>query len=580
MKRLKTLFSSLFLARGKILTIICFPLCFFSLQAQDEKVIFDLDKGSFNINKIPYIHPITITGLATKNGEEIDAIQLIVTKITDKEQQKLDASLYKQEQLIKGINQFNIKLATLTDAKSRTDLNQIIDVLANGGFTELVKEIKDTKDISLDAAKGKISDKVKNLTDELTAKKNEKITLDKDILDLQTAIDKNQFYRGMWMKNGTAKEFSFSLGKSLDMSASFTFSFTIYRANKSTFPIDELISPIKEDLDKILSNVGFISQEDLTKKINIAFDKINTTVFANTLSIKPDGSTSPKGLQLSDEKRTTLIQNIGGYYATTKNLIYQKEKLVINISELEKSVTNLSLTGARLDDLKKMIELEAQYNLTNFANAIPPATASEIKTVITRRYTTLKDARDLIKVFEKEQKELLNSINSTFDFVKSLYVEKGNLTQTGQTSSNGVTDVDGVRLSTVYGLGIVPLENDFGAIEWFQYIAVNIRFGDFDNRMKGKDAYVHPFFSRLALTIGVATSSDMQYRGQKLDNLRMGFKPVVGLSFEPCKHLNLSAGIISFTPSAIGNSQQDPKVRPYLSLAFDFNLFNYLIQKQ
>ena len=139
--------------------------------------------------------------------------------------------------------------------------------------------------------------------------------------------------------------------------------------------------------------------------------------------------------------------------------------------------------------------------------------------------------------------------------------------------------MDGIRLSTVYGFGVVPLENDFGSIEWFQYIGVNIRWDDFDNRLPGKSAY-KSLASRFAVTIGLATSSDMQYRGQHLDNLRIGFKPVIGLSFEPCKHVNLSTGIISFIPSAIGNSQQDPKVRPYFSLAFDFNLFNYLIQNQ
>lgn len=580
MQKIKTLFNSLTLIWGKVFLIICFSACSVSLLAQDEKVIFDLDKGSFNVKKIPYVHPITIVGLATKNGEEIDAIQLVVTKNTDDDQERLRADLYKQDQLTKAIDQYGTQLTTLSNAANKTSVEEITNVLTEGGFAELAKEIKDTKGITVEAAKTKVSDKSKEITDGLTEKKNSKITLDKEILDLQTAITKNQFYQGIWKKNGATKEFSFSLGKSLDMSASYTFSFTIYEVNKSTFPIDELINPVKDDLDKVLTDVGFISEKDLVKKIDTVFDKINNKVFANILAINADGTTSPKGLQLNDAKRAALNKAISALYAKTTDLKRLSDQLATNTIELEKLVNTLTLTGSRLDDLKRMIALEAQYNPTNFASAIPATTAADTKSAIATRYGALKEARDAIKPLEKEQKELLNSINSIFDFVKSLYVDKGNVTQAGQTNASGDTDLDGTRLSTIYGLGVVPLENDFGAIEWFQYVAVNIRLGDFDNRKPGKAAYEDPFWSRVAVTVGFATSSDMRYRGQHLDNPRIGFKPVIGLSFEPCKHLNLSAGIISFTPASIGNSQQDPKVRPYFSLSFDFNLFNYLIQKQ
>jgi hypothetical protein len=131
----------------------------------------------------------------------------------------------------------------------------------------------------------------------------------------------------------------------------------------------------------------------------------------------------------------------------------------------------------------------------------------------------------------------------------------------------------------MYGLALIPLEDNFKALEWCTYIGVNFRFDDFDNRLEGKRAY-KSWRSRFSVMVGVATSSNMEYRGQKLENTHIGFKPLLGLNFEPFKRFTVGGGIISFIPAPVGNTQEDTKIRPYISVGFDFNLFNYLIQQQ
>ena len=116
-------------------------------------------------------------------------------------------------------------------------------------------------------------------------------------------------------------------------------------------------------------------------------------------------------------------------------------------------------------------------------------------------------------------------------------------------------------------------------IEWFRFLGVNFRLDGFDNRLDGKEAY-HSYWSRISIMLVLSSTSDMQYKGNKLENTRLGIKPVIGLNWETIKHVNVGVGMISFIQESASDSQKDPKIRGYISLSFDFNLFNYLIQNK
>jgi hypothetical protein len=146
-----------------------------------------------------------------------------------------------------------------------------------------------------------------------------------------------------------------------------------------------------------------------------------------------------------------------------------------------------------------------------------------------------------------------------------------------EASSSGETKLDGTRLGTAFGIGLVSFEPDLtNSVGWFLYIGVNIRWNDFDNRKK--DPYKN-FLSRWSVLVAIAYTNDIYYNGQRLNDTHLGFKPVIGINFEPIKHLDIGAGMISFIPDNT-SIQNMPVIRPYVSLSFDFNLFNYLIQKR
>lgn len=272
---------------------------------------------------------------------------------------------------------------------------------------------------------------------------------------------------------------------------------------------------------------------------------------------------------ISGANKTTLIasyQDLGTFYNDSKALLSE-----IMAFEVE----TLNVSPAQAATFQDLITNPASYNLATFSVLVG---AYRNTNVIQDRYADLKELRDEVPELEKELKEIKEEIDKLFDFLSYTYTRDGSVTSLGVASSENSTDVEGIRLSTTYGLAAIPLQDDFKVMEWAQFITMNIRWGDFDNELKGKDAFKNGL-SRWSVAIGLLVTDDLQFNGQDLENTRLGFKPVIGINYQPMQHLTLGSGIVSFIPSSINNGPTRTTVRPYLSLSFDFNLFNYLIQK-
>ena len=140
------------------------------------------------------------------------------------------------------------------------------------------------------------------------------------------------------------------------------------------------------------------------------------------------------------------------------------------------------------------------------------------------------------------------------------------------------TKLDATRVGTLYGIGRISFGDDVW--ELTQFVATNFRFGPYDNRLKGEAAY-KSWKSRFSIVFGIATTKDIEYKGQSLLDTRLGFKPILGVSYEPVKHVNIMVSSVSFLQETLSTSHSYSltKARPMLSIAFDFNAFNYLINK-
>ena len=238
---------------------------------------------------------------------------------------------------------------------------------------------------------------------------------------------------------------------------------------------------------------------------------------------------------------------------------------------------SITPTTVQRTGLERLILDTLQFDQSKFDSLVDQvgySLATDMKSAYGRIGQRLNDNKKTVQTI----KTTSDKIDSLFSYLSGLYTLRGNVTANGNAQAEGETKLDGTLLSTTYGLAAIPLDNDFGVMEWSQYIAINIRFAPFDNEA-GKSAFKDNFLSRLSAVIGFLITDDLQFRGQKLENTRLGFKPVIGLNYALTKHLDIGTGIVSFLPESINNAPTRTTVRPFVSLSFDFNLFNYLIQK-
>lgn len=578
--------------RCSLLTVFAIVLCASSLplHAQEENRVFDLDNGTFNDQKLPYITTLRITGLPVKGGANVDAIELTVYRLfvgKNEDLKKKRADLVDAETKNKELL---AKQKVLTDsrkalAKPSPKLDTIVADLKAYKF-------KVDKDAETDVAKltAIVDKELDDIKDDVNSSNANLIKTKAAIIDLEEATESGKavFFKDMWTRSPTSKEFSFSLGRRLEMSEDYKFEFRIFSLNKDPFPVDQLRIRIVNRIDSILNKNKIYDLKILGADVEKAIRYFEKQQFTAAFKLDNNGKSLSPGFKLTPEKINELTGRFAAYSVAKTAVIND------SISIVRTDSAAVALLKTKKDSVGVIpyftLDPVRAKSLSDLLYA-DPTDHRRFKLFLRQLHYTDPDAdaiigqakaRNLAKTAMTNHialmKDMSKQIKDSFEFVKTLFMAEGNISNTGSTTSSGETEVEGEIYSTTFGGGTVWLNDQY--FEWFRFIGINFRFGEFDNRLPNKDAFKDKFWSRLSLMAGLSTSSDMYFRGQKLLDTRIGFKPVLGVNIKPHKQVDVGIGTISFMPGTSDNTRRTAMFRPYISASFDFNIINYLIQKK
>lgn len=555
------------------------------LIAQDtETIVYDLNKGEFLGGQFSYLKNMTIKGAAILGNDKVDAIQLIITKDLAKEKEKFDVNELKIEKLNEEILALSSTSKKLINVKSETDTGgKIADTLSmylsKLGYSGLVEPNKVSETVE------NLNQEIEKINSEIGKKSKAKIKLQSENIDIEVKLGNAKFSEELWIRKGDETEFSFALQNTLEMTTNYSFDFKIFKLNNNPYPIENLLTQLMNKVDSAFDNGRFsvYTNDKIINDLEITINKINNELFNEVYSIDPASSTvSNAGIKVDDEKILLLTKLFKSYRTDRKDLSMEEINEKSTKKEIKDSIQNDSsfdaLSSSEQSDFLKLIDNQSLYDSVQFRTLITQKNISDISYLVDL-YDDLKIFRNSQSDFQKRIENTRDSIDKQFEFVKKLFTRSGNSSFVKKSSGSGQTDLDGTRLGTVFGIGLVSLENNFfESPTWFLYVGVKIRWDDFDNRFQEKEKRYKSWRSRCAVVVAMSYTNNIYYNGQKLNDTYLGFKPVIGLSFEPVKHLDIGTGIISFIPESAGIEKTE--IRPYVSLSFDFNLFNYLIQKQ
>jgi hypothetical protein len=578
------------------LLFILLQLVPFCIQAQNDPLIFDLDKGRFNTSKLGYLEPLTITGKAEKDGKSVDIIRLDVTRNFKKENEELlkaigelallGLQLAQIEANQTGLLEIESKVAILAEPIPDNEKENLITkfTLLGAGFEGFIILLED-KNTTVNVLKSKITIQLNELLKSTTSKKTEITRKGLEIQLKEIELGQKQTFNETWIKKDGETNFSFTLPERLEMSEEYTFTFQTYSKNSDPFPVERLLNTFFESTISKLEENGNYPKDDIIEDFDVIIKKIQLEVFSSVLYY--DEVKKTLDYKYITEVHTPvdlLATKFRGYFEARKNIENQESTIAGNrqnfIKEIEgnKAFTKMNKVGYTL--LIDLMDEKGGDHEESIKKILKDSGFDDlfINTNI-QSYQLMKEARLEIPEYESQLNSSFKIILNEFEKIKSFYVTGGPITTKNSTSAGGATDVDGIRISTTYGIGSAILESGFSDTEWFQFLGLNFRFDDYDKRIPGSEAFKSGK-SRWSLMVGLAVTSNMQYKGSQLQNTRLGFKPVIGLNWEPLRGVNIGTGIISFLQDPSIGGHEETKIKPYLSMSFDFNVFNNLIQKK
>lgn len=563
------------------------------LLSAQQTVNFDLNNGEFS-KKLSYIEKISIEGYPVKGNKKIDIIELVITTSNKKIEKEVGEKKLELGQLELEIESLK-KL--IKDSLPTKDNTKAYAQLVN----KMVKLNKDKlKYYTREDSVSNINKRLETTESELTIFKENSLHIHKANIALAEIKKGNLFQQFedlkakaeisiekqkiIWERKTKEEKFTLSLTNTLIMEEDYKFIFNLYTKNSQPYPINVLTKNSVDEITSRLKSSDFVPGKDALDYIREQLDSINTIYFKNKQ-------------QYSSEKGFTTYS---GEFKKKENLILEFSKLIPFINDVKRKSNRLVLNNTRIQDtlslttngINLLDKEEEKKKFVDLCESFNPDKRQEYFNLLrVNNVDSIKGAElwDLIKILNKQavvdiitmennikiQQERIKNILTTE--MEELYV-KDYIVDHSMSSASIKTDLDATRIGTVYGIGSINLTDDVW--ELTQYIALNFRFGPYDNRLKGPAAY-KTFWSRCSIMFGISTTNELEYKGQELSNTRLGFKPILGLSFEPIKHLNISGGVIAFVQDPISSDQSYSltKYRPVVSIAFDFNAVNYLITK-
>ena len=554
-----------------------------------QTVSFDLNSGKFD-KKLSYVDHIVIVGDPIKGTTKIDIIELVITT----KDKSIEKSIAKKET---ALGQATVRIATLetliSDSSIATEYTK--------DYEAKLKELKQeqTSDAP-DAAKIKaLQDEIKSLKGaSKTLHENQKgleevkrTAILKEISKLkQNALKNVDFARAVWKNNGDERKFKLELKELLRMTESYDFQFNLYTHKELEFPIDKVSESIVMGIANQIEENHFLVAANIDPLVEKYLDSIANTYFGSKAKYDAANQTfssiNADSIKQKDQIKAAFVA-MASPYQNWKNYTETKEKnttvLLNKIAALANGVNliNDAVANATLKDLfdNRNSTLQPQFDALIDQFGIDSTQAAGVWNAleaISNEQLTPRITSERINV-DTELTQLKALIDPQ---VKQLYLKSFEIKHSTVATIED-TKLDATRIGTHYGVGAIFLENSSNSVvELSQFVAINIRFGAYDNRLPGSDAF-KTCWSRFSFVFGMSTTGNLEYKGQPLTNTRIGIKPMFGLSFQPVKHMDISLTTIAFNQESISLEQSYTvtKFRPMLSVAFDFNAVNYLINQ-
>ena len=575
----------------RIHILLLLLLLFTGIRGQ-QNVTFDLTTGTFD-KELSYIENIHISGLPIYNGKNVDIIGLEVKGIESEDLKKINSFKGNIETLqgeISTLVSDSLQLAGI-DTSSADSLYYL--TLSNqltgekygtlSIFASNVAKAKDTSKRADRIASFKTLFKAlqRQTNNVLSSKRKEQSAAANDMAALEKKafinISANPAY---WVNPGGASKFQFSLSQKLKMNFSYEFKFHLYSKNTDAFPLERLLNNLTAKFDSLFTAKGGLDTEEIKSNVSTTFNIINTDFYKSAFELNNTNSLVPFSSKISNQTIDSFTKAYREYYNSKENLQSIKTDLSEYLSRIRDSSQNDARWNERSpktkSDFENLYTIPEEYDMVKFKNI---ADSLNSASSLIADYKQLPRLRTDVQKHETKVLTSFQRLKLLTDSLKNSYISSGTISAKSTSGATENVELDATRIGTTYGYAILPLGS--GSSEFFQFIGLNFRMHDYDFRLKGREAYAHQFLSRLSFMFGMAITDNMQYKGQTLQNLRVGFKPVIGFNFELFKHVNFGAGAIGFMPQPVidNTGYSEPKWRGYFSVAFDFNIINYLINK-
>lgn len=577
--------------------ILFIPLIFaFSITKAQQIVTFNLDKSSFE-TKPSYLEPLTIEGKPVKNGADIDVIWLTVKSISQDDRKNLDKYDKEIKELKDKLSGDTSEVNFLNSLKTyNTDEIEKIYTFYKGIKPKIIYEISESilekeesaREGLITNLKTEVNKKIKELGLDILDYKNEINNLEVKKSALSDSVFKKvKVTNPLWVRSNKYSNFQFSIEDRLQMEEHYSFTFELFTKQKTEFPIEPVFEKLDIKLDSVLDNQGAIDKTQITEFYRDIMKKANNDFFASKYEYDSIKNNLVKHTSaISTLMKDSLIIGYISLYKAKENYNNNKKSITDLYTSLQKIIDTTFIWKTMSERYKTLLSNQfksGEIDTVYFATFVDKF--KENKNIYSLLKSKPKDATLLFKSLLKNILVIdLNKtrISSEIKKLKDSYVIE-DIVSSSLASSSIETDIDGVKVSTSYGIAAIPLGfnfNTFTPTELSYYVALHYRLGAFDNRLSGKKAY-KSLSSHFSIMTGIATTPNLKYKGVDLQNTRLGIKPMLGISYEPLKRFNISVGIIAFllNQPGIQSEYSETKFKPFVSIAFDFDVINSLIHK-
>ncbi|WP_109829708.1 hypothetical protein [Reichenbachiella versicolor] len=154
-------------------------------------------------------------------------------------------------------------------------------------------------------------------------------------------------------------------------------------------------------------------------------------------------------------------------------------------------------------------------------------------------------------------------------------------------SDIAVTELEAVMIGTSFGFGRIKYNSEEGqgqsTADLFTYFAFKFYLFPVDKGLK--NAYLSEkffqFWYRMYGLVGMVTSTDLEFKNQKLENTGLGIKPVLGAGVDLNRFISIESGMVMYNQPSISPAIDHSNLQAswFISLSFDVDIINSLSKR-